>query len=92
MINTTPLGMYPKVGISPVGEDVISKFNNIVDIIYNPEETEFIRIGRKLGKVTCSGLYMLVGQAIKSEEIWQDKDIDKEIIDKIFIEMSKLFK
>lgn len=92
LINTTPLGMYPKVGISPVGEEVISKFNNIVDIIYNPEETEFIRIGRKLGKVTCSGLYMLVGQAIKSEEIWQDKDIDKDIIDKIFLEMSKLFK
>lgn len=92
LINTTPLGMYPKVGVSPVSEDIINKFYNIVDIIYNPEETEFIRLGRKLDKVTCSGLYMLVGQAIKSEEIWQDKKIDKDIIDKIFVEMSKLFK
>lgn len=92
LVNTTPVGMYPNMGKSPVSEEVISKFENIVDIIYNPEETEFIRLGKKLNKKTCGGLYMLVGQAIKSEEIWQDKVIDKHIIDTIFNEIAKEFK
>ena len=92
LVNTTPVGMYPNMGKSPVSEEVISKFNDIVDIIYNPEETEFLRLGKKLNKKTCGGLYMLVGQAIKSEEIWQDKVIDKHIIDTIFNEIAKEFK
>ena len=84
--------MYPKVGVSPVGEDIINKFNALVDIVYNPKCTEFLRLGNKLGKVTCGGLYMLVGQAIKSEEIWQERNIDNDIIDTIYKELEKEFK
>ena len=92
LVNTTPVGMYPKVGVSPVGEDIINKFNALVDIVYNPKCTEFLRLGNKLGKATCGGLYMLVGQAIKSEEIWQERNIDNAIIDTIYKELEKEFK
>ncbi len=91
LVNTTPVGMYPKVGVSPVTKEVINNFSSIVDIIYNPKVTEIIRIGQELGKKVCSGLYMLVGQAIKSQEIWQEKEIDKEIIDEIYLELDKKF-
>ena len=36
LVNTTPVGMYPKTGVSPVQEDVISNFHTLIDIIYNP--------------------------------------------------------
>lgn len=92
LINTTPVGMYPNVGKSPVDEGIISNFSSIVDLIYNPKETEFLRLGNALGKKTCGGLYMLVGQAMKSQEIWQDKEISKDIIDSIYKDLEKQFK
>ncbi|NLK95066.1 MAG: shikimate dehydrogenase [Clostridiales bacterium] len=91
IINTTPVGMFPKVGFSPVNEEIIKEFNVLVDIIYNPEETEFLKLGKKFGKITCGGLMMLVGQGIKSQEIWQDISIDNKVIDSIFNELKKDF-
>ena len=91
LVNTTPVGMYPNVGKSPVGEEVVNNFSSLVDIIYNPKETEFLRLGNLLGKKTCGGLYMLVGQAIKSEEIWQDITIDEKVLNEIYEELNKEF-
>lgn len=91
LVNSTPVGMYPNVSKSVVSEDIIKNFDSLVDIVYNPKCTEFMKIGQQLGKRVCNGLYMLVGQAIKSQEIWQDKKIEKEIIDKIYEEIEKEF-
>ena len=91
MINSTPVGMSPKVGISPVGEEIIKDYEAIVDIVYNPTETEFLRIGKKLGKVTAGGLCMLVGQAVKAEEIFHNVTIDEEVINIIYNEMKDNF-
>lgn len=92
LVNTTPVGMYPNVGKSPVEENIVKRFNALVDIIYNPRETEFLRLGNKLGKKTCNGLYMLVGQAMKSQEIWQENKVSREIVDSIYEELDKQFK
>ncbi|EKQ56468.1 MULTISPECIES: shikimate dehydrogenase [unclassified Clostridium] len=79
LINTTPLGMYPNIDNTPVNEDVISNYGSLVDIIYNPKETKFLKIGRTLNKKVCGGIEMLVGQAIKAEEIWQGYSLDGEV-------------
>lgn len=92
LINCTPVGMYPNVGKSPVSEEVVSNFNTLVDIIYNPGITEFLSLGQKLNKKICGGLYMLVGQAVKSEEIWQEREISKEVITTIYDELKSQFK
>lgn len=92
IINTTPVGMYPKTGVSPVGESIIKNFDTLIDIIYNPRVTEFLAIGEKLNKKVCGGLEMLVGQAIKSEEVWQEMDIDDEVFDKVFSKINENFK
>lgn len=84
IINSTPVGMYLKEDETPVEANIISNFNVLVDLIYNPNETKFLEIGRNLGKETVGGLYMLVGQALKSQEIWHQKTIDKEIIKEIY--------
>lgn len=91
ILNATPVGMYPNVGISPVSKSIIQNFDILIDLIYNPGETEFLRIGNSMGKKTCDGLYMLVGQAIKSQEIWQDTKIDNSILDVIYNELKLEF-
>lgn len=92
LINTTPVGMYPKTGLSPVSKEVIETYETLVDIIYNPGITEFLKIGKTLGKNICGGLYMLVGQGVKSQEIWQDIKIDSSVLKNIYEELEKQFK
>jgi shikimate dehydrogenase len=92
IINTTPVGMYPNVGVSPVTKEIIENYDTLVDIIYNPKVTEFLKLGQELGKKICGGLYMLVGQAVKAEEIWLDRKIDLEILSTIYNELDTKFK
>lgn len=76
IINTTPVGMYPNAGTSPVDASVIRNFKVAADIVYNPLITEFLRIAEKEGLQAVTGLMMLVDQAIGSEEIWLNKKLD----------------
>lgn len=91
IINSTPVGMYPNVESSPVSKDVIRNFDTVVDLIYNPLETVFLKIGKELDKKTIGGLYMLVAQAVKAQEIWQDTDIKEDVIRKIYEELESRF-
>jgi len=84
LINTTPVGMYPHIQSTPVDVNIVSNYKTLVDLIYNPKETEFLKLGSSQGKVTLDGLYMLVAQAVKAQEIWQEREIPDHIIDKIY--------
>lgn len=91
IINTTPVGMFPKVGKSPVSAAFTARFAAAVDIIYNPGETRFLSDARQAGARTCNGLYMLVAQAVASEEIWQQKKMDPELIPEIMKQLEATF-
>lgn len=85
IINSTPVGMYPNIGKSVIKQEIINKFDIAIDLIYNPEETEFLKIAKEQGKITVGGLYMLVGQAVKSQSIYNENiSIDFELIDLIY--------
>lgn len=84
IINTTPCGMYPKVGVSAVDKDVIAKFKVAVDLIFNPEKTLFLEWAEELGLQSINGLYMLVGQAVKSEELWNGIEISNDTTEEIY--------
>ena len=92
IINTTPVGMFPNNDFLPVSEEIIKKYDVLVDLIYNPLETKFIKLGIKNNKIVCGGLMMLVGQAIKAEEIWQERSIDKKVIIEIYKRLINNFK
>ena len=92
LVNTTPVGMYPNIDNSPVEKDIIKNYSTLVDIIYNPIETKFLKYGKELGKTTIDGLYMLVGQAIKAEEIWNDVIISREVEEEIYKNILNIFK
>lgn len=82
LINSTPVGMYPKMDLSPLPDT--SCFSDVVDLIYNPNETLLLKNAKKHGANTVNGLYMLVAQGICSQMLWHGKEFDKKIIDDIY--------
>ncbi|WP_298840642.1 shikimate dehydrogenase [Clostridium sp.] len=88
-INCTPLGMYPNLDNSPIEKKYIGKFTSAVDMIYNPKETLFLKYAKAAGLKSVNGLYMLVGQATCAQEIWNNIEISKNIIDEIYEELSR---
>ena len=86
LVNATPVGMYPKVGVSPISEEAARHFSKVIDIIYNPKETRLLHDASHADK--ANGMYMLVMQAIAAEEIWLEREIPDRIAEEIAEEMS----
>jgi shikimate dehydrogenase len=71
IINTTPLGMYPKVeALPPLPYAALGKGHYLYDLVYNPSVTAFLEQGLAVGATTENGLDMLHLQAEKAWEIW----------------------
>lgn len=71
IINTSPVGMYPAVEQSPaIPYEYITDKHLLYDLIYNPEETLFLKKGKEKGAQTKNGLEMLYLQAERSWQIW----------------------
>jgi shikimate dehydrogenase len=74
IINTTPLGTYPDIDACPyLPYEGLSERHFLYDLIYNPEETTFLRLGRLAGAKTMNGHAMLMLQADRSWQIWNDE-------------------
>jgi shikimate dehydrogenase len=74
IINTTPLGMSPNVDAKPpIPYAYINKRHVLIDLIYNPEETQFLEIGKQAGATTVNGMQMFEMQAEASWNIWNTK-------------------
>jgi shikimate dehydrogenase len=72
IVNTTPLGMSPKVHeCPPLPYEALNSANILFDLVYNPEETLFLRHGKSQGATVQNGLPMLYGQAEAAWRIWQ---------------------
>jgi shikimate dehydrogenase len=73
LINTTPLGMHPDTDRAPeLPYDALTSEHLLYDLIYNPEETLFLKKGRERGAATKNGLEMLHLQAEASWKIWSE--------------------
>lgn len=73
IVNTTPRGMYPHTDASPLlPYDSIGQGHYLFDLIYNPAETLFLKQGRRRGAVVKNGLEMLILQAERSWDIWNE--------------------
>lgn len=74
IINSTPIGMYPNVDDAPhLPYNFITNKHLLYDLIYNPEETQFLKEGKSRGAQTKNGLEMLYLQAERSWEIWNSR-------------------
>ncbi|MGP1429793.1 MAG: shikimate dehydrogenase family protein [Fusobacterium sp.] len=92
IINTTPVGMYPNIEDNIVDEQILKKFNIAIDLIYNPLETKFLEIARKNGLKTVNGMEMLIGQALKTDEILYDIVLSNQLREKIIKKIIKRVK
>ena len=70
-VNTTPVGQFPIVEEFPnIPYSKLTESDFLFDLVYNPEETEFLKRGKARGAQAQNGLKMLHLQAEKSWEIW----------------------
>lgn len=71
IVNCTPLGIYPKIEEFPnIPYQFVSEQHLCYDLIYNPEETLFLKKSKEHGATIINGLNMLKLQADKAWEIW----------------------
>ncbi len=78
IVNTTPVGMYPNNGVSPVELNIFKKLSGVLDLIYNPSVTKLLYDAEKL-KIPClNGLSMLSAQAKKACELFLDTEIQED--------------
>lgn len=81
--NTTPVGMYPKNGQAAVDLALFPECEGVLDVVYNPARTALLLQAEKRNIPHAGGLYMLVGQAKRSAELYTGKRIDDSEIDLI---------
>ncbi len=83
LVNTTPLGMYPKVeGMAPVDWDKLKKTALVYDIIYTPALTRFLREAKEHGYTVINGEGMLAGQGAASFALWTGVQPDLALMKK----------
>ena len=78
LVNTTPVGMYPNNGQSPVELDRLPRLEAVLDVVYNPARTQLILDAESRGIPCESGLYMLVAQAVQASEMWTGQTISDQ--------------
>ena len=84
LINTTPRGMYSRESGMPMDPALFPQLSGVVDAVYNPLQTEFVRRAKALGVKAASGLYMLVSQAVLASEIFLDTTYPQELVDQVY--------
>lgn len=74
IINCTPLGMWPNEETCPyIHYEFLTSKHFLFDLVYNPEETTFLKKGKENGAKTKNGKEMLLTQAEASWEIWNSQ-------------------
>lgn len=84
IINTTPVGMYPKNDGQIINLDNFKNVIGVIDVVYNPLRTNIVLQARAKNLISEGGLYMLVGQAVYAAGIFLNKEIDLNVIDEIY--------
>ena len=89
IVNTTPVGMFPKNGEQAADLRLFPKLKAVLDVVYNPDRTALLLQAEELGIKSCNGLYMLVAQAKRSSELFTGEEIPDEKIGEITDKLRK---
>jgi len=85
LINTTPVGMYPKINEMPIKKEILNKKMIVFDIVYNPIETLLIKESKKIGCTVIYGTEMFLEQAYVQFKIFTGKNAPKKIMRKVLL-------
>lgn len=80
IVNTTPVGMYPNTGVSPIDLDLFPQLEGVLDVVYNPSRTKLLLDAGKRGIIAMNGLLMLVAQAKEASEWFTGNEISDAVI------------
>jgi len=83
IVNTTPVGMYPDNGSSPLSLAGFKRLTGVADLIYNPTRTKLLLEAEGLGIPCVNGLAMLVAQAEAASRLFLDGSARPELVNKI---------
>ena len=89
IVNTTPVGMYPGNGETPLGLRGFEHLEAVFDLIYNPARTELLMEAESLGIRSVNGLHMLVAQAVKSSEMFTGREIPDGVTEAVVSAIAK---
>ncbi|PLZ04542.1 shikimate dehydrogenase [Fischerella thermalis WC542] len=77
LVNTTPIGMYPKIDESPLSAAEMANLSSqaiAYDLIYTPNPTKFLQQAQQIGVTAIDGLEMLVQQGAAALKIWLQRE------------------
>ncbi len=80
LIHCTPIGMSPKTDASCVPAALLHAGLAVMDIVYNPRETQLLKDARRAGCVTIPGLEMFLHQAVAQCELWTNQTAPADIM------------
>jgi len=87
LVNTTPLGMYPKIQACPWPKDIpLPGQAAVYDLIYNPFETILVARARAEGRLAAGGAGMLISQAALAFQRWTGLDAPFDVMERAFFE------
>jgi len=89
LINTTPVGMVPDPGKSPVLRESLVHFRWVMDIIYNPLMTKLLRDAEEVGCTVLSGVGMFVHQGAEQIKIWTGVEPPRSFMKQVVLERLK---
>lgn len=88
IVNTTPVGMYPNTGVSPVSLDDFPCLEGVLDMIYNPARTQLLLDAENRGLPHENGLWMLVAQAKEAAEYFAGRKMEDSVIETVYKKLS----
>ena len=80
LVNTTPVGMARIPGCLVPDASYFSEGMVVADVIYEPKETELLKLAKEAGHKTFNGMYMLLYQGAAAFHLWTGKDMPVEAI------------
>ena len=83
IVNTTPVGMYPRNGEAPLNVRAFPALERVFDLIYNPARTRLLLDAERVGIPAVNGLGMLVAQAKAASECFRDIAIPDHVVEDI---------
>lgn len=88
IVNTTPVGMYPKTGFTPIDLTLFPHLEGVLDVIYNPSRTQLLLDAEAMGLLHENGLWMLVAQAKEAAEYFGNQPLSDDLIETVYRKMS----
>ena len=86
VVNATPVGMTPDVDSMPLSPKLIDPGMVVMDMVYNPLQTRFLKAAQSIGCTILDGVSMFVHQGAVQFELWTNKKAPVNVMRRVVLE------